>query len=118
MASSVLVFTSIEQIPCEGRPEGLHYLRPSRRQSVTLLVLLSAAARARVVAADLRLVAAHGLDDVVAADARRLPVAGRCLGLRRSGARRGPDRTGERGRGLFAGAAQDERSLRPRGGAP
>jgi hypothetical protein len=42
---------------------------------MTLLVLFTAATRARVVASHLRFVASNGLDaGIVAADARRLPV--------------------------------------------
>ena len=47
--------------------------RPSLPGAVALLVLLAAAARARVVPAHLRLVAPHGLHHVVAAGALRLP---------------------------------------------
>src|SRR5262245_25370434 len=98
MASSVLVFTSIYEVP----------LGASRRQSMTLLVLLPAAARARVVAPHLRLVAAHGLDDVVAADARRLLAA--CgWPWRRHWPRRRAHRPTEWRRSLFAGAAEDKR---------
>src|SRR4051812_44164443 len=44
--------------------------------SVALLEFLAAAAPARVVAADLRLIALDGLDDVVAADARGPALSG------------------------------------------
>ena len=48
------------------------FCSPLGRYSMALLVFLAAAARARIVAADFRLVAPHGLDRrIVATDARR-----------------------------------------------
>src|SRR6185312_7113403 len=80
--------------------------------SMALLVFLAAAARARVVASDLRLIAAHGLDDrVVAADARRLAVRCGRRGDRRAGGAR------ERRRRLFRGSAQNQRLARTHGHA-
>src|ERR1043165_6766750 len=63
-------------IHVSGPPAGLKacttYRGPSPRQSMTLLVFLAAAARARIVAADFRFVAPNGLHGgIVATDARR-----------------------------------------------
>src|SRR5256885_11010646 len=93
MASSVLVFTSMG----------------STLLSVALLVFLAAAAGARIVAADFRLVAAHRLHDrIVAADARRLAVwRGRRSDGGSAGARKCRDR-------FFGGPAADQAR---RGGA-
>src|SRR5919197_5712742 len=80
---------------------------------MTLLVLLPAAARAWIVASDLRLFATYRLDDVVAADAGRLRTArtrGRLRRYRRS--RRAEHRRGRR----FAGRiVHDERRAARRG---
>src|SRR5262249_50434537 len=71
---------------------------------------------ARIVAPDLRLLAAYGFDDVVAADAGRLAVARRRTAGRRRGSRGrgGTDGAGKRRNRFLARAAQDERGLGPR----
>ena len=62
------------EIGANGREWFGFYIHRLCRGAMTLLVLFSAAARARVVASDLRLVAADGLHRrIVAADTRRLP---------------------------------------------
>ena len=78
------------------------YIHTLCRGPVALLVFLPAAARARVVAADLRLVAPHGLHRrIVAADARRL-----LLSLR-------PARTGSACRRLRARRAEQRATATP-----
>ena len=81
----------------------------TRSRPMALLVLLPAAARARVVAADLGLVAAHLLDDVVAAGA-----GGARRFRRRSGAAAADGAERRRRRRLL----RAQRDLRRRGAAP
>ncbi len=97
----------------------------SRRCSVALLVLLPAAARARIVAADLRLVAPHRLDRrVVAADARRLrgAAAARRRGRRRCAPRGGAERRRRLGAcgalSVIGGAAAPARPARTGAASP
>src|SRR5438045_3057814 len=69
------VFSSIDSLrlmPCPALIPDSRYLIPSScRSPMTLLVFLAAAAWTWIVPADLWLLAAHGLDDVIAAGARR-----------------------------------------------
>src|SRR5689334_6649820 len=82
----------------------------SRGGPVAFLVFLTAAARARVVAADLRPFVPHGLDcGIVAANPRRLLLGGR--GARRRGGRGGRPRRTEHRRGgrVSTGIVEDQR---------
>src|SRR5262245_2499970 len=84
--------------------------------AVTLLVLFTAPAPAGIVAANLRLIALHGLDDVVAADARRLLLAARRAERARGRLLRADGR--KRRRRGSARVVQDQRRLAARHRTP
>src|SRR5262249_46981281 len=87
----------------------LRLTTPSSRRSVTLFVLFSAPARARIVAADFRSLVPHRFrDGIAAANARTL--GGRARPRRRRGCRGRPRRAEHRrGGGLRSRIVEDER---------